>query len=95
MFSKNSVKYEKHREYYENTTFSYLTKSEDVQVLCNTAYIHFEGRIDKKSFQIMINETRPKNLIIVNASQKKYERIEKFVTTNKLNINVCKFSSLL
>lgn len=85
---RSSVKYTKIREYYNSTEFQYNSRVENINIACKIEYINFEGRIDKKSFQIMINETRPKNLIIVDVSLKKFERIKEFVSQNKLNVNV-------
>lgn len=84
----NSVAYEYIKDMYNSYDFIYNTVDENVAIDCQTAYIPFEGRIDKKSFQIMLCETRPKNLIIVNASNKKVERIKDFVNENRLKINV-------
>lgn len=84
----NSVTYDYIKEYYKNHQFLYNCVDENVVIECQTAYIPFEGRIDKKSFQIMLSETRPKNLIIVNASEKKVDRIKHFVNENLLNIKV-------
>lgn len=84
----NCVSYDYIRDQYTPYTFLYTCIDETLSIECQTAYIPFEGRIDKKSFQIMLCETRPKNIIIVNASEKKSERIKHFVLKNQLNINV-------
>lgn len=84
----NSVAYEYLKEYYNNFDFIYTSVDENVTIECKTCYIPFEGRIDKNSFQIILSETRPKNLIIVNASSKKVERIVNYVKENRLNIKV-------
>lgn len=84
----NSVSYADIKEHFDSYKYLYHPSEEHVSINCQTAYIPFEGRIDKKSFQIILSETRPKNLIVVNASQLKVERIRKYVNRNKLNINV-------
>ncbi|CAI2385550.1 unnamed protein product [Moneuplotes crassus] len=84
----NSVSYPEIMDHFKTYKYLHHYTDEHVSIDCKTAYIPFEGRIDKKSFQIMLSETRPKNLIVVNASQLKVERIKKFVMKNNLNINV-------
>jgi len=83
-----SVTYDYIKKYYDTYDFSYKTVEETIAVECDIAYIIFEGRIDKVSFQIMLNETRPKNLIVVNASEKKVQRIQHYIETNDINIKV-------
>lgn len=75
-------------DYYKNIDMFYSYFDEQILIECQIAYIPFEGRIDKKSFQIILSETRPKNLIIVNSSPKKVDRIKDFVAENKLKIDV-------
>ena len=85
--SKESM-YQNIIDNYKNIDIFYNYIDENILVEWPIAYIPFEGRIDKKSFQIILSETRPKNLIIVNSSPKKVDRIKDFVEDNKLNINV-------
>jgi hypothetical protein len=80
----NSVSYEYLKSFYSSHTLSYSISSEPIPIECQTAYIPFEGRIDKRSFQIILSETRPKNLIIVNASTKKVARISEFIKKSNI-----------
>lgn len=72
----NSVAYSDVKDHFNTYKYLYQYVDEHVSINCKTAYIPFEGRIDKKSFQIMLTETRPKNLIVVNASEMKVKRIK-------------------
>jgi len=41
-----------------------------VKVQCKITYIPFEARLDRTSFELMIRETKPQNLILLNATEK-------------------------
>jgi len=42
---------------------------------CEVSYIPFEARIDKVSFELMLRKAMPKNIIVVNTSTQKVEKI--------------------
>lgn len=50
----------------------------EVFVKCKVSYLPFEARIDKVTFELLVAKTRPKDLIIINASSNKVDHIRNF-----------------
>jgi len=47
-----------------------------------------EARIDRDSFEQLLVKTKPKNLVLINGFDTKFEQIKRFCQNNKININV-------
>ena len=59
-----------------------------VKVQCKITYIPFEARLDRTSFELMVRETKPQNLILLNATVKQTNKISSFIASQNLHINV-------
>ena len=46
--------------------FIYKEQTKDINIKCSVAYLPFEGRIDRVTFELFLHKTQPKNLIMVN-----------------------------
>lgn len=64
--------------------FNYSSSKAEVYVHCQVSYLPYECRIDKVSFELMLLQTQPKNLVILNSSPSKVQEIERFLLTNRI-----------
>ncbi|CDW72718.1 cleavage and polyadenylation specificity factor subunit 2-like [Stylonychia lemnae] len=62
--------------------FLYNTQETQFQIKCKISYIPFEARIDKTSFELMLRQIQPKQLIVINSSRKKMDKLHEFITYN-------------
>jgi hypothetical protein len=46
--------------------YFYTEQAKDINIKCSVAYLPFEGRIDRVTFEVFLHKTQPKNLIMVN-----------------------------
>lgn len=47
-----------------------------------------EARIDRDSFEQLLVKSKPKNLVLINGFDTKFEQIRRFCQNNKIDINV-------
>jgi hypothetical protein len=66
----------------------YHESETQVDVKCGVCYIPFEGRMDSVSFELMLIKAQPKELIIINTTEKKASKIEEFCKLNDLHTKV-------
>lgn len=59
-----------------------------VPVLCRVSYISFEARLDRVSFELTLRETKPQNIILLNASKRQEQKIRDFITSQSLHLNL-------
>ena len=57
-------------------------------MLCRVSYIPFEARLDRVSFELTLRETKPQNIILLNASKRQEQKIRDFITSQSLHLNL-------
>ena len=68
--------------------FLYRSEQTDVYIKCRSCYLPLEARIDRDSFEQLLVKSKPKNLVLINGFNTKFEQIRRFCQNNKIDINV-------
>ena len=57
-------------------------------VNCKVSYIPFEARIDRTSFEVILRETKPNNLVMINCSARQVEKVHAFLGSQGIHTRV-------
>jgi len=51
--------------------YSVMREKANTAVTCRVSYIPFEARIDRTAFELIVRQTKPQNIIIINSNSKR------------------------
>lgn len=68
--------------------FTYNRTSREVHIKCRSCYLPLEARMDRDTFEQLLVKTKPKNLVLINGFNTKFEQIKRFCENNRIDISV-------
>ncbi|TNV72366.1 hypothetical protein FGO68_gene9135 [Halteria grandinella] len=68
--------------------YSVMREKASAAVTCRVSYIPFEARIDRTAFELIVRETKPQNIIIINSNAKRAQKVQNFIDQQGLKIKL-------
>ncbi len=64
--------------------FKTLREKRELKINAKVLYVDFEARSDRESIEKLLNQIKPKNLILIHGTQDCIEQLEKYCTTRQI-----------
>jgi cleavage and polyadenylation specificity factor subunit 2 len=64
--------------------FKTLREKRQLKINAKVLYVDFEARSDRESIEKLLNQIKPKNLILIHGTQDCIEQLEKYCTTRQI-----------
>lgn len=64
--------------------FKTLREKRELKINAKVLYVDFEARSDRESIEKLLNQIKPKNLILIHGTQDCMEQLEKYCTTRQI-----------
>jgi cleavage and polyadenylation specificity factor subunit 2 len=64
--------------------FKTLREKRELKINAKVSYVDFEARSDRESIEKLLNQIKPKNLILIHGTQDCIEQLEKYCTTRQI-----------
>ena len=89
---KNMESYNRFKDLQAQYAQSFIYHGKDrkveIHIKCRSCYLPLEARMDRDSFEQLLVKTKPKNLVLINGYNTKFEQIKRFCESNKLDIEM-------
>ena len=64
--------------------FKTIREKRELKIAAKVLYVDFEARSDRESIEKLLNQIKPKNLILIHGTQDCIEQLEKYCTTKQI-----------
>ena len=64
--------------------FKTIREKRELKINAKVLYVDFEARSDRESIEKLLNQIKPKNLILIHGTQDCIEQLEKYCTTRQI-----------
>ena len=75
-------------QYSQNFIYQGKDRMIEIHIKCRSCYLPLEARMDRDSFEQLLVKTKPKNLVLINGYNTKFEQIKRFCESNKIDIDI-------